>query len=121
MGTANGTEAGTELSPRASLGVLGDGPDGCRAVGVGVRGVAGACCSLRVFLLCQEIYGLFHGVCALMIYCMWGKCCIPAVLCCVLALLVGAGWGWQHHLILTRGDDTWLPHLHILGFLHPTR
>lgn len=63
---------------------------------VGVGGVAGACCgfcrlsrSLQVFLLCQEIYRLFHGVCALMIYCMWCKRCIPAVVCCVLALLGG--------------------------------
>lgn len=89
--------------------------------GLWVCGVAGACCgfgrlsrSLRVFLLCQEIYRLFHGVCALMIYCMWGKCCIPAILCCVLALLLGADWGGRaphlqhHHLILT-----WLPHLPI--------
>lgn len=67
---------------------------------VGVGGVAGACCgfcrlsrSLQVFLLCQEIYRLFHGVCTLMIYYMWGKRCIPAMVCCVLALLVGAGWG----------------------------
>lgn len=95
MGTANGTEVSAERALRTFLGTMGDGPDGCCSVGV--CGVAGVCCGFRrlsrllqVFLLCQEIYRLFHGVCALMIYCMWGKCCIPASLCHVL---VGAGWG----------------------------
>lgn len=36
MGTANGTEVSTEAAPSTSLGMMGDGPDGC--CGCGWRG-----------------------------------------------------------------------------------
>lgn len=68
MGAANGTEVSTEPAPRASLGMMGDGPDQCWSVGVW-RGRSVLWLSLPqplapgVFIVPGDLRTLPRGVC----------------------------------------------------------